>query len=60
MNKLFPSLPVANGVVPNEHGQKSPASTKLTADLHLTRLALDHVEWSDLLARLVELRKGRQ
>jgi hypothetical protein len=35
-------------------------SRRLAADPHLTRLALDYVEWCAQLARLAESRKGGQ
>jgi hypothetical protein len=60
MNKALTFLPVANGIVANEYGENGPTATRLAADPHLTRLALDHVEWCDRLARLAELRKGGQ
>jgi hypothetical protein len=44
----------------DQHGEHGPTATRLAADLHLTRLALDHVEWCDRLVRLAELRKGGQ
>jgi hypothetical protein len=60
MNKALTFLPVANGIVANEHGENGPTATRLAANPHLTRLALDHVEWCDRLERLAELRKGAQ
>jgi hypothetical protein len=58
INKAF--LPVANDIVANEPGENGPTATRLAADPHLTRLALDHIEWCDRLARLAELRKCGQ
>jgi hypothetical protein len=60
MNKAFTFLQGATGILPSEHGENAPAATRLVADPHLTRLALDNVEWSDRLARLAELRRGGQ
>ena len=60
MNKVFTFLPVAVALSPNEHGENGPTATRLAADPHLTRLALDNVEWCDRLERLAELRKGGQ
>jgi hypothetical protein len=60
MNKVFTLVQVATGLFPNEHGENAPTATRLAADPHLTRLALDNVEWCDRLARLAELRRGGQ
>jgi hypothetical protein len=59
MNNAITCLPPA-GIGQNEHGEHGPTATRLAADPHLTRLALDHVEWCDRLERLAELRKGAQ
>ena len=59
MNKAITCLPPA-GIGQNEHGEHGPTATRLAADPHLTRLALDHIEWYDRLVRLAELRKGGQ
>jgi hypothetical protein len=60
MNKAFTFPQVATGILPSEHGENGPTATRLAADPHLTRLALDNVEWWDRLARLAELRRGGQ
>jgi hypothetical protein len=60
MNKAFTFLQGAIGILPSEHGENAPAATRLAADPHLTRLALDNFEWCDRLVRLAELRKGGQ
>jgi hypothetical protein len=49
--------PMANNIG-NEREERSPTTTKLVADLHSARLAVDNVEWRNLLTRLAELRKG--
>jgi hypothetical protein len=56
MNKALTILPEATGIVASEHVGRTP--TRVAADLPSARLALDHVEWLDRLARLAELREA--
>jgi hypothetical protein len=58
MNKAFAILPAVTGIIPNEHVEDGPMPTRVAADPHSARLALDHVEWLDRLARLAELRES--
>jgi hypothetical protein len=60
MNKAFAILPAATGIVPNEHVEDGRTPTRVAADPNSARLALDHVEWLDRLARLAELRESGQ
>jgi hypothetical protein len=59
MNKALTILPAATGIFSDEHTEDGRMPTTLTADPHSARLALDHVEWLDRLARLAELRENR-
>jgi hypothetical protein len=59
MNNAF-VLPAATGFVPNEHVEDGRTPTRVAADRHSARLALDDVEWLDRLGRLAELRKSGQ
>jgi hypothetical protein len=58
MNKALTILPAATGIVPNEHVEDGRTPTRVAADPHSARLALDDVEWLDRLARLAELRES--
>jgi len=60
MNKALTILPAATGIVSNEHGEDGRMPTRIAADPYSARLALDHVEWLDRLARLAELRESGQ
>jgi hypothetical protein len=60
MNKALAILPGATGIFPNEHVEDGRTPTRVAADPHSARLALDHVEWRDRLARLAELRESGQ
>jgi hypothetical protein len=60
MNKAFAILPAATDIIPNEHVEDGRTPTRVAADRHSARLALDHVEWLDRLARLAELRESGQ
>jgi hypothetical protein len=60
MNNAFTILPAATGIVSNEHVEDGRTPTRVAADPHSARLALDHVEWLDRLASLAELRESRQ
>jgi hypothetical protein len=60
MNKAFTFVQVATTIFPTEHGENGPTTTRPADDPHLTRLALDNVEWCDRLARLAELRRAGQ
>jgi hypothetical protein len=60
MNKAFAILSAATGIVPNEHAEDGRTPTRVAADPHSVRLALDHVEWRDRLGRLAELRESGQ
>jgi hypothetical protein len=58
MNKAFTFLEVATGILSTVHGENGPEATGPVADPHLTRLALDNVEWRERLARLAKLHRG--
>jgi hypothetical protein len=60
MSQAFAILPAATGIGPNKRMEVGRPPTKVAADPHSARLALDHVEWFDRLARLAELRESGQ
>jgi hypothetical protein len=60
MNEAFANLLAATGIVPNKRVELGRTPTRVAADPHSTRLALDHVEWFDRLVRLAELRESGQ
>ena len=60
MNEAFAILPAATGIVPNKRMEVGRTPTRVAADPHSARLALDHVEWFDRLVRLAELRESGQ
>jgi hypothetical protein len=58
MNKVFTILPAVRGIVSNEHVEDGRTPTRVGADPHSARLALDDVEWLDRLTKLAELRES--
>jgi hypothetical protein len=60
MNEALPILPAATGIVSNEHVEDGRMPTRIAADPYSARLALDHVEWLDRLARFAELWESGQ
>jgi hypothetical protein len=60
MNEAFANLPAATGIVPNDHVEVGRTPTRVAADPHSVRLALDRVEWLDRLVRLAKLRESGQ
>jgi hypothetical protein len=60
MNEALAILPAATGIVSKEDVEDGRTPTRVAADPHSARLALDHVEWFDRLVRLAELRESGQ
>ena len=60
MSQASNILPAATGIAPTKRMEVGRTPTRVAADPHSARLALDHVEWFDRLVRLAELRESGQ